>query len=197
MTIRPKQARIQTIHPTGETIMRLSQISLVIVAGLLAAQTNAADAPRRKSGLWEMKTQMAGMPSRGPMQMCVDQASDNLMQERAQEKINCPVMDVNRSAGKVTIHSVCKHDTITSTSDAVITGDFDSSYHSDMVIRYDPPQQGMKELKMVQDARWLGPCKAGQKPGDLIMPGMPAVNMQEMMKDPQVREMMKRQQQGK
>jgi hypothetical protein len=55
-------------------------------------------------------------------------------------------------------------------------------------------------MKMMQEARWLGPCKPGQKPGDIMMPGMPPVNagnMQEMMKDPQVREMMKRQQQGR
>ena len=177
--------------------MRLSQISLALIAGLLAAQANAADAPKRKSGLWEMKTQMAGVPSQGPMQMCVDQASDNMMQERSKEKSNCPVMDVNRGVGKVTIHAVCKHEGTTTTSDAVITGDFENSYRSDMVIRYDPPQQGMKEMKMVQEARWLGPCKPGQKPGDVMMQGMPAMNMQEMMKDPQVREMMKRQQQGK
>jgi hypothetical protein len=65
---------------------------------------------------------------------------------------------------------------------------------------------------MTQEARWLGPCKPGQKPGDIMMPGMPPLNtgnmqemmkdrqardLQEMMKDPQVREMMKRQQQGR
>ena len=58
----------------------------------------------------------------------------------------------------------------------------------------------MSETKLTQEARWLGPCKPGQKPGDIVMPGMPpmnAGNMQEMMKDPQVREMMKRQQQGR
>jgi len=177
--------------------MNISRLSFAVFAALLAAQANAADAPKRKSGLWEMKTQMAGMPSQGPMQMCVDQASDNVMQERSKEKVNCPVMDVNRGVGKVTIHAVCKHEGVTTTSDAVMTGDFDSNYRSDMVIRYDPPQHGTREMKMVQEARWLGPCKAGQKPGDVIMPGMPAINMQEMMKDPQMREMMKRQQQGR
>lgn len=174
--------------------MRFHRISLVVLAGLLAAQANAADVPKRKSGLWEMKTQMAGVPPQGPLQMCIDQATDNLMQERAKEKANCPVMDVNRSAGKVSIHAVCKQEGLTTTSDAVITGDFEKSYRSDMHIRYEPPQQGMKEMKMTQEARWLGPCKAGQKPGDVMMQGMPAVNMQEMMNDPQVREMMKRQQ---
>jgi hypothetical protein len=132
------------------------------------------------------------------MQMCVDQASDSLMQERAREKVNCLVTDVSRDAGKVTIHSVCKLDGTTATTDAIITGDFDSTYRKDMQIRYNPPQRGRSEMKMTQEARWLGPCKPGQKPGDVMVPRMPPVNtgnMQEMMKDPQVREMMKRQQQ--
>ena len=112
--------------------MTAARISLTLLAALLAATASAADAPRRKSGLWEVRTQMAGMPSQGPMQMCVDQASDNVMQERAREKSNCPVMDVSRGTGKVTIHSVCKLDATTATTDAVITGDFDSSYRNDM-----------------------------------------------------------------
>lgn len=171
----------------------------VLAALLLALPAQAGEMPQRKSGLWEMKTQMPGMPAQaqGPMQMCVDQASDNLMQERAKEKTNCPVMDVNRATGKITIHAVCKREGLTTTSDAVITGDFDSSYHNDMTIRYDPPQHGTKEMKMVQDARWLGPCKPGQKAGDVMMPGMQRFNMQDMMNDPQMREMMKRQQQGR
>jgi hypothetical protein len=180
--------------------MNTARVSLILLAALLAATAGAADAPRRKSGLWEVRTQMAGMPAQGPMQMCVDQASDNLMQERAREKTNCPVMDVTRAASKVTIHSVCKLDATTATTDAVITGDFDSTYRNDMQIRYNPPQHGMSEIKMTQEARWLGPCKPGQKPGDIMMSGMPPVNtgnMQEMMKDPQLREMMKRQQQGR
>ena len=64
-----------------------------------------------------------------------------------------------------------------------------------MLIRYDPPQHGMKEMKMSQDARWLGACKAGQKPGDVMMPGGPKMNMNDAMNDPQVREMMKKYQQ--
>jgi hypothetical protein len=50
---------------------------------------------------------------------------------------------------------------------------------------------------MTQEARWLGPCKPGQKPGDIIMPGVGKLNMEELMNDPQVKEMMKRQQQAR
>jgi len=171
--------------------MNTARISFALLAVLLAATASAADAPQRKSGLWEVRTQMAGMPAQGPMQMCVDQASDNLMQERARERANCPVMDVSRTSGKVTIHSVCKLDGTTATTDAVITGDFDSTYRNDMQIRYNPPQHGMSEMKMTQEARWLSPCKPSQKPGDIMMPGMPPVNAGNMQ------EMMKRQQQGR
>lgn len=112
--------------------MKSARVSLALLAALLAATAGAADAPRRRSGLWEVRTQMAGMPSQGPLLMCVDQASDNLMQERAREKVDCPVMDVSRGAGKVTIHSVCKLDGTTATTDAVITGDLDNTYRNDM-----------------------------------------------------------------
>ena len=176
-------------------------LGLLILATAFASQAGAADAPKRKSGLWEMKTQMsgmpAGMPTQGPIQMCVDQASDNVMQEKAKEKANCSVMDVNRGVGKVTIHSVCKFEETTATTDAVITGDFENSYKNDMNITYSPPRDGMSKMKMTQEARWLGPCKAGQKPGDVMMPGMPAMNagnVQQMMNDPKIREMMKQQQ---
>lgn len=183
--------------------MKMISIAIVALATLFTAQSNAADAPKRKSGLWEMKTQMAGMPpgiGGRPIQMCVDQASDNVMREKAQGKVDCPVMEVNRGVGKVSIHSVCKQDGTTVTTDAVLTGDFESGYRNDMTIKYSPAQDGMSSMKMTQEARWLGPCKAGQKPGDVIMPGMPPINAgnaQEMMNNPQFREMMKqRQQQG-
>lgn len=177
-------------------------VTAAVLLAFVAGAAGAADMPKRKSGLWEMKTQMDGMASPSSMQMCVDQNTDNVMQERAaREKPNCSVMDVNRSGGKTTIHSVCKHENMTITSDAVITGDFDAGYKSDMKIHYTPPQHGMSDMHMIQEAKWLGPCKAGQKPGDLMMSGMGGVpggkvNVQEMMKDPQIQEMMKRQRQG-
>ena len=38
--------------------------------------------PARKSGLWEMDNRMEGMPSQGPMQICIDQNADNLVEPR-------------------------------------------------------------------------------------------------------------------
>ncbi|MGE5470456.1 MAG: DUF3617 domain-containing protein [Bacteroidota bacterium] len=161
--------------------MNLSHTAILVLAALAVAPADAADAPKRKSGLWEMKTQVAGMPSPGAIQICVDQATDNVMEARAKEKANCSVMDIRHKPGQVLIHSVCKQEATTSTSDAVLTGDFDSNYRNEMTIQYDPPLHGMSNMKMTQEAHWLGACKTGQKPGDVMMPGRPTMNMKEMM----------------
>ena len=38
----------------------------------------------------------------------------------------------------------------------------------------------MKETNITMKARWIGPCKEGQKPGEVIMPEM---DREKMMKD--------------
>lgn len=173
-------------------------LSLLLLLGLAAAALAggalAADTPKRKSGLWEINTQMEGMPSIGAMQQCIDQNTDDLMQQRAKkEKPDCSVMDVKPQGNKVTLHSVCKFEGTTATTDAVFIGAFDSAYKGDMKTRYNPPMHGVSESKMTMEARWLGPCKPGQKPGDVVMPNMKNMNTNEMMKDPKIQEMMKRQ----
>lgn len=172
----------------------LFSLLLGLVATSLAGGALATDTPKRKSGLWEISTHMEGMPSMGAMQQCIDQNTDNLMQQRAQkEKPNCSVMDAKQQGNKFTMHSVCKFDNTTVTTDAVFVGAFDSAYKGDMRTRYSPPMHGMSESKIAMEAKWLGPCKAGQKPGDVIMPNMNGMNLNEMMKDPKLQEMMKRQ----
>ena len=167
---------------------------LGLAAAALAGGALAADTPKRKSGLWEINTQMEGMPSMGAMQQCIDQNTDDLMQQSAKkEKIDCSVMDVKPQGNKLTMHSVCKFEGTTATTDAVFIGAFDSAYKGDMKTRYNPPMHGISESKMTMEAKWLGPCKSGQKPGDVIMPNMKNMNINEMMKDPKIQEMMKRQ----
>lgn len=163
---------------------------------LLPAEA-ASDLPRRKSGLWEISTRMpdlpAGAPAAMPIQMCVDQASDNLLQERSRRPSHCPTLEVTQGSGKLVIHAVCQHDGTTVISDSTITGDLERQYRNEMRLRYDPPQRGVRDMRVTQEARWLGPCPGGQKPGDVVMPGLGASgNVQEMMNDPRIKELMKR-----
>ncbi len=174
----------------------LSLLVIGLATAGLAGSALAADMPKRKSGLWEINMRNNGSPSMGPIQQCVDQNTDNLMQQKAKEHTqDCSVMDVKPSGNKVTVHSVCKMDGSTATTDGVFEGAFDSSYKGTMKTKFSPPMHGMSESNMALDARWLGPCKPGQKPGDVIMPNMGGININEMMKDPKIQEMMRKQQQ--
>ena len=168
--------------------------TLLSLTAIGSTTTSAAELPKRKPGLWEITMQMEGAPSMGAMQQCIDKNTDNLMQQQAvEEKPECSVMDVKAAGNRVTIHSVCKLESSTATTDGVFEGSFDTNYKGTMKTRFNPPLQGMAESNMTQQARWLGPCKPGQKPGDVIMPNMGGFNVNEMMKDPKIQEMMKRQ----
>ena len=163
-----------------------SLLVFALASASLAGAALAGDMPKRKAGLWEINMRMEGVPGMGPMHQCIDQNTDNLMQQQAKKgEMNCSVMDVKTLGNKVTIHSVCLIEGSTATTDGVFEGAFDSSYKSTMKTRFNPPMHGRSESNMTHEARWLGPCKPGQKPGDVIMPNMGGVNINEMMKQHQ------------
>jgi hypothetical protein len=81
---------------------------------------------------------------------------------------------VQKSADKITIDSVCSIMGRTTTGHIVITGSFDSAYT--MVMTSDV--KGVPTPHNVtMSAKWLGPCAAGQKPGDMILPNGRTINV--------------------
>jgi len=161
-------------------------VLLVVPAVASPASAASMDAPKRKSGLWEITVSSAQMKGAHAMQQCIDQKSDDLMkQDRpGMEKMSCSKNEMHKEGDKIVGESVCKMDASTVTTRSVITGRFDSAYKADIKSTYEPPMHGMRESSSVVDAKWLGPCKPGQKPGDISMPGMPEgmPNMEELMK---------------
>src|SRR5947199_9970653 len=70
----------------------------------------AEDFPKRKSGLWDIKTSSPAAKDeiRG-MQLCVDQKMDDLTgQAAARAKKMCSKTDIHRESGRLTVDSVCK-----------------------------------------------------------------------------------------
>jgi len=118
------------------------------------------------------------------VQQCVDEKTDDLMKKEMGEnqKTQCSKNEMRKEGDKVVAESVCKVQKSTATTRAVFTGQFDSAYKADIKNTYEPPMSGMKESSSVIEAKWLGPCKVGQKPGDIVMPGMPNINMDAMRK---------------
>lgn len=185
--------------------MHISAWLLFLAATLLLQMTTAtavyaADTPKRKSGLWQMTmTSTHGQGGTFTIQQCIDQATDELMggqadsasammpkRNRSSSKQDCTTQDLRREGDKFVLDSVCRHGRTTATTHAVATGSFDSNYRMESKTTFDPPLRAVRESTTVIEAEWLGPCKEGQRPGDIIIPGMPEgmpnINIQDMMK---------------
>lgn len=154
-------------------------LARTLAAVLLApALSLAADAPLRKSGLWEIRseTTVGGQKGAVPvtMQMCVDQRQDDITADPAMQDVrkHCSKMDVKRSGDTMTIDSVCMHDGHTATGHTVITGSLATDYRMESTTRFDPPMHGMQTLSSTMTGKWLGPCKPGQTHGSVTLPGI-------------------------
>lgn len=177
--------------------MTPSHRTLLSLALALAAYTglaDAADSPRRKSGLWEITTSAAGTPA-VTMQMCIDQKQDDMTAgEDGPENMRkrCSKIDVRRAGNATVIDSVCSFEGTTMTSHTVITGNLGTEYKMESKTRFEPPMHGMDSTQATMSGRWLGPCKPGQKHGSMVMTGMPGAA--EYGIDPEMLEQMRKMQ---
>jgi len=169
--------------------IRLPALALcAAIGGALAGPAFALDMPARKPGLWEIHSgDASGKTPAATMQQCIDAASDKAMQERGQGmaqalgKDACS-QDVRAQSGnQITIDSVCKIGATTATTHTVISGDFNSAYRMDRKASYNPPLMGRSESSTTMEAKWIGPCKADQRPGDMVMPNGTKMNMLDAM----------------
>jgi hypothetical protein len=169
----------------------MRRLAVIAATVLLAAPASALDLPTRKAGLWEIKMEFQGR-SNLPVQVmkqCTDATSDKLMTSNfggAAER-DCPKRDIKNSGNTITIDSVCKFGAATSTSHAVVSGDFNSAYTVDVISMHEggPPVPGAapgRETHMSIAAKWVGPCAAGQKPGDIVMSNGMTMNVLDLHK---------------
>ncbi len=166
-------------------LLAISAISLIF-----AAPAFALDMPARKAGLWEIKMVFEGrnLPAT-VMRQCIDQATDKLMNANVGGSTQeaCSKQDVRNSGGTITVDSVCKFGPTTTTSHAVVTGSFDSAYTMKVASTRagGPPLPGTApgaETHMTIEAKRLGACEAGQRPGDVMMSNGMKMNVLDLPK---------------
>jgi hypothetical protein len=154
-------------------------LALAAFGVLAASQAAAIDMPARKAGLWELKMTFEGrnLPVQ-TMQHCIDAETDKLMSSLggAPSVETCSTRDIQKVGGTITIDSVCKAGAATVTSHGVVSGDFNSAYTVKMTSKREggpaiPGRSAIGDTSMTLEAKWLGACKADQKPGDIIMAG--------------------------
>jgi len=154
----------------------------LVLAVSFAGPAAAIDLPTRKAGLWEIKMVLENSQVAPPaMQHCIDAATDKLLHEKfsvGQE--SCSKHDISRSGSTFVIDSSCKFGNMATTTHAVFEGDFDSAYTVNVSTTLD----GGVKKNMTMQAKWLGPCKPDQKPGDIEMPGGMKMNILDMPKPP-------------
>lgn len=176
--------------------MRLAPLALVLCAALLAAHGAAHSAPpaakksarkdalpARKAGLWEVvvRGDTPG-PRRGQtVQQCTDAAAEAYMlMSIVPGQEDCHETRVRRRPGKAggryDISTVCYvHDNRVQTR-MELAGDLQSAYEGRFAVEHSQagtPNQG----PMAFEGRWLGACKPGQRPGDMVLPNGVTVNV--------------------
>lgn len=159
----------------------------VAIALLSAASALAQDLPARKPGLWDIKTTVDGhaLPLKD-VRHCVDQSTDKMMNSALglASFQACSKKDVQKSGNTTTIDSVCKIGGANTTSHAVITGNFDSAYTVAVTSMSEGGRKGKGmpkgETHLMIEAKYLGACERGQKPGDIIIGKGIKLNIQNM-----------------
>src|ERR1700761_6594417 len=166
---------------------QFSSLALVLglVALLPAAGARADELPIRKAGLWEMKVARAGSTTDLTMQQCTDESTDKEMSTSfsPMAKEICSKRDIQKTANGYVTDSTCGLAGVSIVSHAEITGDFSSAYtvHSTSHSEGGPAATKGDHVSTVE-AKWLGACKADQKPGDIVMPGGLKMNIHDMDK---------------
>jgi len=161
---------------------------LLIMLGLALSVTPAAaqDMPARKVGLWEMTMTFEGRGAPPQtMQQCIDAATDKAMQDMSAgvRGQSCSKREMKKVGNTIVFDSVCSMGGGTTTSHGVVSGDFNSAY----TVKINSKREGgpavpnmPAETNMTIESKWLGACKADQKPGDIIMANGMKMNVNEI-----------------
>ncbi|MEJ0075486.1 MAG: DUF3617 family protein [Alphaproteobacteria bacterium] len=162
--------------------------ALILAAAFIATPALAQDMPTRKAGLWDMTMTFEGRNTPPQtMQHCIDATTDKAMQDMSAgaRGQSCSKREMKKVGDTIVFDSVCSVGAGTATSHGVISGDFNSAYTIKINSKREggPPVPNMPaETSMSIAAKWLGACKADQKPGDIIMANGMKMNVNDLPK---------------
>ena len=153
--------------------MRRTFVSLAlaaIVSAIGLAPVSAQTLPNRKAGLWESKT--TSTDGNTTAKQCIDEKTDQLAQGAFGAGQACSKRNVAKTDSGWATEVECKIGPISTSGKGTITGDFSSKVRIETVTTLTglPKEKGPVTRTTVVEATWLGPCEAGQSPGDIIFP---------------------------
>ena len=160
----------------------------ILLTGATAGSAAAAvELPARKSGYWEIEMVhgKAGLVPPTVVHTCVDAASDKAMMAAGMSamKAMCKQTEIQNQGGTYVWDSACDMGIMKTTSHAVMSGDFQSTYTITITGEVSGLSKTPTPSLTTQNAKWLGEtCQDGLVPGDIQMDGGPKMNINTIMK---------------
>src|SRR5262245_2573856 len=151
-----------------------------------ASPAGAVELPIRKPGLWEIKIKLTGGAApTAMMRHCTDESTDRQMSTMFNPLAPqpCTKSEVQKRDDRFTIDSVCRIDNKSIATHSDVTGDVNANYSVVTETKtQDEPDSEPAVSSMTLEGHYVGSCKWGQKPGDVVMAGGLKVNVKEMDK---------------
>jgi len=163
-------------------------VSVLAVGAAFASSAAAQELPMRRAGLWEVTINHEGRNTPPQtMQQCTDAETDKLMNAFGGDLSAdlCSKQEIKKVGATIVINAVCQIGPMKSTSQSVITGDFNSNYTVKVTSKLEgvpAAAQGAAGGTTTIQARWVGACKPDQRPGDIVMANGQTMNIRELRK---------------
>ena len=167
--------------------MRLFVSVLALGAALLSSAA-AQEIPTRRAGLWEVTINHEGRNTPPQtMQQCTDAETDKLMNAFGGDLSAdmCSKQEIRKVGATIVINAICQIGPMKSTSQSVVTGDFNSNYTVKVTSKLEgvpAAAQGAAGGTTTIQARWVGACKPDQRPGDIVMADGQTMNIRDLRK---------------
>ena len=155
--------------------------ALALAAAPPAAAAGAAELPTLKNGQWEMTTTSSATGSAARRStICLDASTQKAMLDMSagMQKEMCTRMDIRREGARYVTDAECRLGASMVKSHAVMTMTGDSAYRTESSATFDPPfDNNLRETKTVIEGRYLGACRDGMQPGDMVTPSGEKINL--------------------
>lgn len=148
----------------------------VLLGSAAAGGVSAATPPKRAPGLWETAT--ITNAGRTVARECIDERTDRLVRQIT-SGVTCRNDDFTvRDEGYVA-GAICRTGGMSVDNKIVVSGDFQSfaTAQATTVMSGLAGEAGPRTFRTTIEARRLGDCTAGQRPGDVILPNGTVVNV--------------------
>ena len=159
-----------------------------IVASYGRALAEAQNLPTRRAGLWAITmTDESGKTPPQVMQQCIDAKTDQMMNAFSGGigAEMCSKQEIRKVGATIVINAECQVGPMRSISESVVSGDFNSNYTVRVTTKVEglpAAAQAMVGGPRVIQAKWVGACAKGQRPGDIMMEGGKTMNIFDLKK---------------